>query len=275
MTHTATTYWNTFRTIALFAAGMAIASGIARAETATFDDLGLPADDFYNGSDSAGSFTSGGVSFVNNYDTTWMSWSGWAVSSKTDSTTAGWGNQYSAITGGGVDGSATYGVGNDPVPAGYPGDRPQLSFEKTSNVAGAWFTNTTYAVMSMREGDSYAKQFGGPDGDDPDWFLLMIAGIDANGARTVQEVPFYLADYRETEVSIVDEWTWVDLSSLGPVDGLQFELSSTDVGDWGMNTPSYFAMDNLQATPVPEPSTTILALTALLAALAWRRRKSR
>ena len=30
--------------------------------------------------------------------------------------------------------------------------------------------------------------------------------------------------------------------------GLDFGLISSDNGEWGMNTPAYFAMDNLKAT---------------------------
>jgi hypothetical protein len=63
-------------------------------------------------------------------------------------------------------------------------------------------------------------------------------------------VDFYLADYQFTSNCydyILHEWTWVDLTPLGDiVKTLHFELSSSDIGAWGMNTPSYFAIDNLQ-----------------------------
>ncbi|MBT3193431.1 MAG: DUF4465 domain-containing protein, partial [Verrucomicrobia bacterium] len=46
---------------------------------------------------------------------------------------------------------------------------------------------------------------------------------------------------------IVGEWTWVDLTSFGPaVKSLHFSLSSSDNGAWGMNTPAYYAIDDLQ-----------------------------
>ena len=82
---------------------------------------------------------------------------------------------------------------------------------------------------------------------------------------------FYLADYRFADNGldyIVDDWSWVDLTSLGAVDKLQFGLSSTDNGFFGMNTPAYFAMDNM----VPEPAT--MSLLAL-GGLAVLRRRSR
>lgn len=124
----------------------------------------------------------------------------------------------------------------------------------------------------MRDGCFPANKFGGPSGDDPDWFLLTITGKDASGADT-NTVEFYLADYRfedNSEDYIVDSWEYVDLSSLGVVKSLEFSLSSSDVGDFGINTPTYFAMDSLIC--VPEPATAmLLALGGLLVS---KRKKS-
>ncbi|MBN1842209.1 MAG: DUF4465 domain-containing protein, partial [Deltaproteobacteria bacterium] len=75
-------------------------------------------------------------------------------------------------------------------------------------------------------------------------FKLTIRGRDGGGDET-GTVDFLLANGTD----IVNTWTWVDLSSLGPVKSLEFELTSSDVGDWGMNTPAYFCMDSLNGTP--------------------------
>jgi len=114
-------------------------------------------------------------------------------------------------------------------------------------VSGTYVTNTTYAYWSINDGDAFSKKFGGEDGNDPDWFKLTITGKDA-GDKATGTVAFYLADYRFEDTSrdyIVDQWTWVDLSPLGEIAGLEFVLSSSDEGDWGMNTPAYFALDHL------------------------------
>ena len=61
-------------------------------------------------------------------------------------------------------------------------------------------------------------------------------------------IDFYLADFRfddNTLDYIVDQWTTVDLSGLTNAVELQFSLSSSDVGDFGMNTPAYFAVDHV------------------------------
>ena len=127
----------------------------------------------------------------------------------------------------------------------------------------------------MLNGDSFAKKFGGGDGNDADWFLLTIRGFDTLN-QDIGTVDFYLADYRFADNSqdyIVNNWELVDLSLLGTnLASLQFEYSSSDVGDWGMNTPAYFAMDDFAA--VPEPSAyALLAGLFTVAAVALRRRR--
>lgn len=183
------------------------------------------------------------------------------VSNQTDVTTPGFGNPASAFTGGGF-GDANYGV------AFVGGDTLSLTLSQPGGVTpeSMRVTNTTYAALSMRDGDDFAKKFGGPDGDDPDYFRLSITGVDT-AEQDTGTVEFYLADYRFTDNAqdeIVDSWEEVDLSSLGSgVTELRFALDSSDVGDFGMNTPAYFAMDDLSFTAVPEPS-----VFALLAGLA-------
>jgi hypothetical protein len=58
------------------------------------------------------------------------------------------------------------------------------------------------------------------------------------------KVEFYLADFRNGKSLIVKDWTYVDLSSLKLVDRIKCTLTSSDNGDYGMNTPGYFCIDN-------------------------------
>jgi hypothetical protein len=209
--------------------------------TTSFENLTLEAESFWNGSDGAGQFECNDIVFPNNYNSEYSSWDGFAYSNQTDTTTAGFENQYSAITGGGANGTTTYVVATPPVSG--PLALSLADASMPTIIVSLMITNTTYAYLSMKNGDDFAKKFGGENGEDEDWFLLTITGKDASG--TTGTVEFYLADYRGTADQIVDSWTEVDLSSLGPVTGLEFALTSSDVGEWGMNTPAYFAIDDI------------------------------
>lgn len=209
---------------------------------------------FWNGSDESGGFTSGDAGFLNSYNTVYGSWEGWACSNTIDTTTAGYTNQYSAYAGGARSGTQ-YGVYFEPWVL-----TSTVTLAPGAPILGAWITNTTYAALSMLHGDpppnAFAKKFGGVSGDDPDWFKLTITGENSQGVTGV--VDFYLADYRFANNGldyIVDDWTWVDLTSLGNASRLTFGLSSSDNGQFGMNTPAQFAIDDIATGEVPEAST--------------------
>ena len=233
------------------------------ADVATFEDLTLASESYWNGDDDGtgygtySGFISGDVYFTNYQAAAFYSWEAFAYSNMTDTTTPGMNNQYSAITGGGVNGSSNYAVAFTMTMWGqYAQTYNGYSSGNYSQVVdGFYVTNTTYAYLSMVHGDSYAKAFGGEDGTDEDWFLLTIDALDENYDKTGSSVEFYLADYRfadSNEDYIIDEWTWIDLSGLGSVYGLEFSLSSSDGGSGrSMNTPAYFALDNLSTVPVP------------------------
>lgn len=220
-------------------------ANLSMAQTvADFESLSLATDSFWNGSDLSGGFTNGNAFFANHFDTTYSTWEGFAYSNMTDTLTAGYLNMYSAIAGGGYNASDNYAL------AGAFGYYGPTNIKLTGNaegktVDGFYITNNTYAYLSMRDGDAVAKQFGGSSGNDTDWFKVRVSGYLKGNSTSF--VDFYLADYRFSDNSqdyIINDWTWLDLTSLGDVDSLTFELSSTDNGSWGMNTPAYFCMDN-------------------------------
>ena len=253
-----------FVTTVTFALTIAMGVG-AGADPANFDDLSLATESYWNGSDLSGGFTSGSAFFANSYDAAWSYWEGFAYSnlSQEEEPLSGLAGQYTAIAGAGESGS-NYGIGY----VGWAG-LPTMSLAEPMQLDGAYFTNTNYNYYSMLNGDGFAKKFGGATGNDEDWFLLTIEGVNIANDST-GTVEFYLADYRFADSGadyIVDEWTLVDLSGLGQVKELTFGLSSSDNDPiFGMNTPAYFAMD----TMIPEPSVCLLLCLGAVALLGRR-----
>jgi len=215
----------------------------------------LSAESKWNGSSqtltASTTFTSGYFDFENKYNLTpTSSYSqAWSYSNHTDITTAGSSNQYACNVGTGEN-SDQYGICNV---GAFTNNRLFSTNQTAFTPTGAYFTNTTYATQSMLNGDGFTTQFGDAlnSAAGEDWFLLTIYALGIDSTKTGDSVNFYLADYRfsdNTQDYIINEWTWVDLSSLTDIYGLDFELSSSDAGQWGMNTPSYFAMDNFGGT---------------------------
>ena len=270
------------RTLPLLTAVSAVLVTLSHLNAAVvhFENFSLPPESAYNGSDGAGEFVSVGATFVNEYDSSFGSWSGFAYSNVTDNVTGGFLNQYSAFPGHGATGSANYAVGY----ASFPpfGILPRIEFREAVQLESVMLTNSTYAALSMQTGDAFAKRFGGPSGNDPDFFKLSMVGFDAE-EQLIGEVDFYLADYRFADNSldyIVDDWQTVDLSSLQGVTAIEFRLQTSDVGPFGPNTPFYFALDELryfggppvfpQAAPLePRPTSPIPEPELSLGLLAW------
>ncbi|RLD19664.1 MAG: hypothetical protein DRI69_07880, partial [Bacteroidetes bacterium] len=108
---------------------------------AHFENLGVQTDQFLNGNDLSGGFESGHVFLPNNFNASYQSWLGWAISATTDTQTPGFNNQYSAITGEGAEGSTAYAVNFSFGP-----NIIRLTDEaRGGQVTGLFVTNSTYA----------------------------------------------------------------------------------------------------------------------------------
>lgn len=206
----------------------------------SFEGFNLPKDTALINSGPDGSFQESFFKFHNEYNAMWGAWSGWAISSKTDSVTAGFTNDLSSIAGQGHL-STTYAV------AYLAGGKNYVAIDNRNlSITGIYISNSTYAYRSMENGDAFAKKFGGISGSEPDFFKLVIGAVK-DGRALEKEVEVYLADFRpqkDDEDFILKDWKFVPLD-FGAVDSLSFVLSSSDNGAFGMNTPAYFCMDDI------------------------------
>jgi hypothetical protein len=247
------------------AAYLVCALAVSHATTIiTYEDIDLGSQGYINNV----TYSSSGVTHTNSFNATWGSWSGFAISNNTNTTLSSFvQNEYISHSSGAASGSQ--------FAVGYVSSSTstRLVFGAPTDMTGfgAMFTNTRAAANSMLNGDAFAKKFGGTSGNDQDWFLLSIQGYKGGSATGSTEL--YLADFRfadNTMDFILQTWTNLDFTPLGTVDEIRFSLSSSDVGDFGMNTPAYFAMDQLV---VPEASTSMLGMATVLVLLGRRARR--
>ena len=101
---------------------------------------------------------------------------------------------------------------------------------------------------------------------------------DLRELERVRLLEYYLADNRLGQMFIADQWEYMDLSALAEAQRISFNVSGTLTGLFGLNTPGYFAVDDVRytvgAAAVPEPSSPAMAggtLFALLSFTAVRR----
>ena len=206
---------------------------------ASFEDLTLAkADTFWTGASNPDglftSFVSGTYRFVNTSGWGGTYWAGFAYTNTTATDAASWNT---TNVGTGIDGSQNYGVAyysSWDFPTGITVERTNTTDAKP--VSGMYVTNTAQVIDVLNNGNAFARKF-----EQGDWFKLTVTADNGNS------LDFYLADFRSsdaTEHYIVDSWEWLDLSPLGDVKTVSFTMSSSDVGAYGVNTPTYFAFDD-------------------------------
>ena len=195
-----------------------------------------------------------------------MALSQWNIRSNTDASQAdGWWYTYEnqcsvynldstdcSNNGAGARGSNTFVIAN-----GYNDDNNDSASRMyfTSKAEFALGTvqlcNSSYVYGVMANGNPYGvtpdknmEEAGG-------WFCVEFYGFDAEGNATNDGIPveFYLCDYRAgsaTYTPAITTWTACDLSALGKVNAVEVNFRGSDTGTWGLNTPAYVCLDNLE-----------------------------
>jgi hypothetical protein len=87
-----------------------------------------------------------------------------------------------------------------------------------------------------------------------DTLALIISALNSSMEET-KSITYYLAVDGQNN----NGWTQVPLTALGQAAGLSFRMTTTDIGQFGENTPLYFALDGLTVntddTALPQIST--------------------
>lgn len=157
-----------------------------------------------------------------------LSWEGFTVSKQADAKSA-----FACMAKGGIAGEGKpylYGYYS-----AYMDKSCHIRFDKMYTPKEVYICNASATYTSMLNGDDFSKKF-----TESDSLVLHIWGINEAGER-VGSIDAKLAD----GTNFITNWQKVILSSLEGVWGIEFTLSSSDNGDWGMNTPAYFAVDGL------------------------------
>jgi hypothetical protein len=223
--------------------GMAFTSCKQDADVQTtvvdFENVTLNSDSIWNGSDLSGKFISGNSTFMNSYNPLYAAWSGFACSSKRDTISAGYLNQYSVMAGSGALLSKRYALAYDSA---------AISIPKTTDyyaIKSLYITNGTWAYLGLKNGNygvgGYGKKFAAND-----WFKVTLKGYKSNVLTSSVEI--YLADFRNGKSMILKNWQKVDVSALGAVDLVTFTFDSTDKSGGWLNTPAYAFIDNIEFT---------------------------
>lgn len=199
--------------------------------TIDFEDLIIPSKGYLDS--IQGGLNSKGFTFENSYLGYFSN--GFAVSSIVNVDTEGYGNMYASFAGSGASSSKNYLLATN---------NAGIKLSSTAQLVSMEIANSTYAALSMKNGDSFAKKFSGKD---KDFFKVWVKGYAAGKVKDSLEV--YLANFQfadSTQNFIQKEWKIVDLSKFVSIDSLNFKLESKDVGQYGMNTPGYFSLDNIK-----------------------------
>ncbi|MBQ6166408.1 MAG: DUF4465 domain-containing protein [Muribaculaceae bacterium] len=111
--------------------------------------------------------------------------------------------------------------------------------DETFEPVGVYICNHPWPYYGCEHGDGFGEPFA-----EGDYFELIAVGVGVDG--TEKRVRINLVEFTNGELKALNDWTFFDLSELGEVTSVYFEMYSTDSGAYGMNTAAYFCMDKFQ-----------------------------
>ena len=145
-------------------------------------------------------------------------------------------------TGGGHNGSNNFAVHygyKDGSPYNMTESLPSFYF--SDNVARVvdhmYVNNMCYAINCYTDDNGLSAKIG-PD----DWVKLVATGYDKDGNKVEKQAEIYLCNGPD---NIVTDWTKWDLSVLGEVTKIEFNITGSSDNGYGFSQPAYFAYDDV------------------------------
>lgn len=164
-----------------------------------------------------------------------QSWEGFTLSRVSQDTA----NVFGCVANGGIVGEGT------PYVIGYFSDWVTMTQGYSSNIIlfdQEYYPDYVYICQNSNTMKAIAEGgvFNARAFTEEDTLALIISAIDGSFQEMATTV-YYLAVDGEKN----NGWVKVPLSALGKTTGLSFRMTTTDMGQFGMNTPMYFALDAL------------------------------
>ena len=178
------------------------------------------------------------LTFEHFYNEEFRYWGGFALTRKFDTDAANglFENQYAVYNASASEGDGAliyyYDSYNEPC---------DIVLKDATMLTSVRLNLTTYTYASITDEDinSYARTFA-----DGDYLKVVFTAMSADEA--LDSVEYYVVDYRDGKRFVATNWDIYDLRSLGKgYDAVRVTIETTDVGEYGANTPLYIALDEL------------------------------
>ena len=98
----------------------------------------------------------------------------------------------------------------------------------------------TYASITDEDINAFARVF-----TNGDYLKVVFTPLALDGTPVGDNVECYVVDYRDDKRFVADNWQEYKLN-LPASARIRVTIETTDVGEWGANTPLYICMDDLK-----------------------------
>lgn len=169
-----------------------------------------------------------------------LSWEGFTLSKVSQDTA----NVFGCVANGGLAGVGT------PYVIGYYSDWILETKGFSSNIIlfdQAYYPEYVYICQNSNTMEAVTKgMFNARAFTENDTLALIISTLNSN-LEEIESITYFLA----VDGTKNSGWVKVPLTALNQAMGLSFRMTTTDIGEYGANTPMYFALDGLTVNTEP------------------------